>query len=74
MTNKTATAEFRSEIRSMIRKDPNVRNYIKSFEAFTGLKYSGKLTAQQLNDLILWCTNEQLSAERKQRTTIGGII
>lgn len=68
------TSELRKELRGMIKQDSNVRDYIKKYEQFTGLKYSGKLTSIQLNDLIMFCINEQLAAERKYRKSIGGII
>lgn len=69
-----STTELRKEIRGMLKKDPKVKEYISKFEQFTGLRYSGRLTVEQLNDLIIWCTNEQISAERNYRKSLGGII
>lgn len=58
--------ELRKEIKGMISKDKNMKEYIALFEKFTGLSYkSSKLTEYQLNDLIIFCINQQLSHERE---------
>lgn len=57
--------ELRKEIKGMISKDKNMKDYIALFEKFTGLSYkSNKLTEHQLNDLVMFCINQQLSHER----------
>lgn len=66
------TRELRKEIRDLIKKYPKMRDYISEFEKFTGLKYSGKLSVSQLNDLIFWCLNSQMAEEK--RSNIGGLI
>ena len=58
--------ELRKEIKGMISKDKNMKEYISLFEKFTGLSYkSNKLTEHQLNDLVIFCVNQQLSHERE---------
>lgn len=67
--------ELRKELRSLKRNDNNVDKYIQTYEELTGLKVSSKnITADQLNDLIMFITNEQLVKEREERNKRGGII
>lgn len=68
------TKELRKEIRGMIKKDSNVKNYISKYEELSGISYRSKLTPSQLNDIIFWCINEQLVTERNNRNSIGGLL
>lgn len=67
--------ELRKELNGMKLKDPNVKLYIKGYEKITGISMrSSKITSDQINDCIIFCVNEQLSRERKEKLSRGGII
>lgn len=67
--------ELRKELNAMKVRDPNVKLYIKGYETITGISIkSSKITSDQINDCIVFCINEQLSRERKERISRGGII
>ena len=70
-----AKTELRKEIRGMLKKDKNVKDYIALFEKFTGLSFrSSKLTEYQLNDLVTFCVSQQIQKENQEREKRRGIL
>lgn len=75
LTEAEKKAELRKELRHLKKIDSKVEDYIATSSMLTGINYSSKgVTVEQLNDLIVFITNEQLRKEREDRIKRGGII
>ena len=63
--------ELKKDLNLMIQRDLCVIDDIKIYKDVTGLNVD-KLTKEQLNELIVFCINNQLTRERKNKENNHG--